>query len=116
MSPPNQLGIVNTTGSPNTTAPPTNNRLLNKSRLHLLRAAEDNGMRLRQSDNHVAPRLAAQIARYAHAKQVQAHAQTVRVLRTRVSRVHREFARQLHFRPEADKAEVQDLLQRTGHI
>ena len=40
----------------------------------------------------------------------------VRTLRTRVARVHREVQRQLHLLPEAAKAKVQDLLQRTGRI
>ena len=40
----------------------------------------------------------------------------VRTLRTRVGRVHREVARQLHVLPEEAKAKVQDLLQRTGRI
>jgi transposase, IS5 family len=40
----------------------------------------------------------------------------VRMLHTRVDRVHREVQRQLHMLPEAAKAKVQDLLQRTGRI
>lgn len=40
----------------------------------------------------------------------------VRTLRARMGRVHREVARQLHLLPEAARAKVQDLLQRTGRI
>lgn len=40
----------------------------------------------------------------------------LRTLRTRVGRIHREVARQLRVLPEAAKAKVQDLLQRTGRI
>ena len=78
--------------------------------------AEDNGLRLRQNYNRVAPRLAAQIGRYAHAKQFKRMKKAVRTLRTRVGRVHREVQRQLHVLPEAAQAKVQDLLQRTGRI
>ena len=90
--------------------------MLDKSRQHLVKAAEDHGLRLRQNYNRVAPRLAAQIGRYAHAKQFKRMRRAVRTLRTRVGRVHREVASQLHRLPESAKAKVQDLLQRTGRI
>ena len=61
--------IVDTTVMPKAIAHPTDSRMLDKSRQHLVKVAEDNGLRLRQNYNRVAPRLAAQIARYAHAKQ-----------------------------------------------
>ena len=64
-----QQVIVDTTVMPKAIAHPTDSRLLDKSRQHLVKVAEDNGLRLRQNYNRVAPRLAAQIARYAHAKQ-----------------------------------------------
>ncbi|MDA8522945.1 IS5 family transposase [Acidovorax sp. NCPPB 4044] len=111
-----QQVIVDTTVMPKAIAHPTDSRLLDKSRQHLVKAAQDNGLRLRQNYNRVAPRLAAQIGRYAHAKQFKRMGRAVRTLRTRVGRVHREVQRQLHVLPEAAKAEVQDLLQRTGRI
>lgn len=111
-----QQVIVDTTVMPKAIAHPTDSRLLDKSRQHLVKAAEDNGLRLRQNYNRVAPRLAAQIGRYAHAKQFKRMRKAVRTLRTRVGRVHREVQRQLHVLPEAAKAKVQDLLQRTGRI
>ena len=61
-------------------------------------------------------KVAAQIGRYAHAKQFKRMKKAVRTLRTRVGRVHREVTRQLHLLPEVAKAKVQDLLQRTGRI
>ena len=64
-----QQVIVDTTVMPKAIAHPTDSRLLDKSRQHLVKAAEDNGLQLRQNYNRVAPRLAAQIGRYAHAKQ-----------------------------------------------
>ncbi len=111
-----QQVIVDTTVMPKAIAHPTDSRLLNKSRQHLVKAAEDNGLKLRQNYNRVAPRLAAQIGRYAHAKQFNRMRKAVRTLRTRVGRVHREVTRQLHMLPDAAKAKVQDLLQRTGRI
>lgn len=111
-----QQVIVDTTVMPKAIAHPTDSRLLDRSRQHLVKAAEENGLRLRQNYNRVAPRLAAQIGRYAHAKQFKRMRRAVRMLRTRVGRVHREVARQLHVLPEAARAKVQDLLQRTGRI
>ncbi|WP_406626394.1 IS5 family transposase [Acidovorax sp. SDU_ACID1] len=111
-----QQVIVDTTVMPKAIAHPTDSRLLDKSRQHLVKVAEEHGLRLRQNYNHVAPRLAAQIGRYAHAKQFKRMHKAVRTLRTRVGRVHREVARQVHGLPEAAKARVHDLLQRTGRI
>ncbi len=78
----------------------------------LFRARQDEQINMR----HPLVRLAAQIGRYAHAKQYKRMRRAVRTLRTRVGRVHREVARQLHVLPEAARAKVQDLLQRTGRI
>ena len=111
-----QRVIVDTTVMPKAVAHPTDSRLLDKSRQHLVKAAEDNGLKLRQNYNRVAPRLAAQIGRYAHAKQFKRMRRAVRTLRTRVGRVHREVQRQLHVLPEAARAKVLDLLHRTGRI
>ncbi|MCW3662522.1 IS5 family transposase [Burkholderia cenocepacia] len=111
-----QQVIVDTTVMPKAVAYPTDSRLLERSRQHLVKAVEDNGLRLRQNYNRVAPRLAAQIGRYAHAKQFKRMKKALRTLRTRVGRVHREVSRQLQVLPEAAKAKVQDLLQRTGRI
>ncbi len=82
-----QRVIVDTTVMPKAVAHPTDSRLLDKSRQHLVKAAEDNGLKLRQNYNRVAPRLAAQIGRYAHAKQFKRMRRAVRTLRTRVGRV-----------------------------
>lgn len=108
--------IVDTTVMPQAIAHPTDSRLLDKSRHHVVKAAEDNGLRLRQNYNRMAPQLAAQIARYAHAKQFNRMKKAVRTLRARVGRAHREVQRQLHILSEVSKAKVQDLLQRMGHI
>ncbi len=90
--------------------------LQDRGRQHLVRAARDHGLQLRQSYICVVPRLAKRIGRYAPAKQFKRMKKSVRTLRTRVGFVHREVARQLHMLPQAAKAKVQDLLQRTGRI
>lgn len=108
--------IVDTTVMPKAIAHPTDSRLLEKSRQHLVKVAEQHGMALRQNYNRTAPRLAAQIGRSAHAKQFKRMRKAVRTLRTRVGRVQREVARQLERLPEQSKAKVGDLLARTGRI
>jgi IS5 family transposase len=45
---------VDTTVMPEAIAQPTDSRLLDKSRKHLVKAVEDNGPRLRQNYNRVA--------------------------------------------------------------
>ena len=111
-----QQVIVDTTVMPKAVAHPTDSRLLDKSRQHLVNAAEDNGLRLRQNYNRVAPRLAAQIGRYAHAKQFKRMHKAVRTLRSRVGRVHRDVQRQLHKVPEQARAQMQELLDRSARI
>ena len=49
-------------------AHPTDSRLLETARLQLVKQAVRHGIVLRQNDNRVAPRLAIQAGRYAHAK------------------------------------------------
>lgn len=52
--------IVDTTVMPKAIAYPTDGRLLERIRQHLVKAADAHGLRLRQNDNRIAPRLAAQ--------------------------------------------------------
>ncbi len=87
--------IVDTTVMPKAIAHPTDSALLEKSRQHLVKVAEEHGLSLRQNYNRIAPRLATQIGRYAHAKQFKRMRRTVRTLRSRVGRVQREVARRL---------------------
>jgi IS5 family transposase len=60
--------IVDTTVMPKAIAHPTDSRLLERCREHLVKAAARNGLKLRQNYNREAPRLGLQIGRYAHAK------------------------------------------------
>jgi len=108
--------IVDTTVMPKTIAHPTDSRLLKKSRHQLVKVAEEHVLSLRQNYNHIAPRLATQIGRYAHAKQFKRMRRAVRTLRSRVGRVQRDVARQLGELPGQAQAKVIDLLARTGRI
>lgn len=59
--------IVNTTVIPKAIAYPTDSRLLEKSRQHLVKFAKEHQIALRQNYNRKAPKLTIQIGRYAHA-------------------------------------------------
>jgi IS5 family transposase len=108
--------IVDTTVMPKAIAHPTDSRLLERSRQHMVKFAQDNGLNLRQNYNREAPRLATQVGRYAHAKQYKRMRAAIKTLRTRVGRVQRDVQRQLAKLPEQAQARGQDLLQRVGRI
>lgn len=85
--------IVDTTVMEKAVAYPTDSRLLERARQHLVRVSGILGIKLRQNYNREAPRLAAQVARYAHAKQYRRMNATLKSLRTLVGRVWRDIAR-----------------------
>lgn len=62
---------------------PTDSRLLERSRQHMIKFARDNGLSLRQNCNREAPRLATQVGSYAHAKQHKRIRGAIMRLRTR---------------------------------
>jgi IS5 family transposase len=68
--------IVDTTVMPKAIAHPTDSRLLEKSRQHLVKAAKAHGLKLRQNYNRCAPRLAVQDGALRPRQAVQAHAQS----------------------------------------
>ena len=108
--------IVDTTVMPKAVAHPTDSRLLETSRQHLIKLAASHALKLRQNYNREAPRMAAQIGRYAHAKQYKRMRKTLKALRTRVGRVYRDVERQLHALPGHARDKAQDLLQRVQRI
>jgi IS5 family transposase len=108
--------IVDSTVMLKAIAHPTDSRLLEKSRQHLVKAAAEHGLSIRQSYGRIAPRLAAQVGRYAHARQFKRMRAALRTLRSRVGRVHREVARQIGGLAQQARAKVGDLLARTGRI
>ncbi len=108
--------IADTTAMPKAIAHPTDSRLLERAREHMVKLADEGSLTLRQNDNREAPRLAAQVGRYAHAKQYKRMRKTLRTLRGRVGRVHREIGRKVHELPEEMQHEAKDMLQRAGRI
>ena len=108
--------IVDTTVMPKAIAHPTDSRLLEKSRQHLVRLAAEHGVPLRQSYNREGPRLAAQIGRYAHAKQYRRMRKALRTLRTRVGRVYREVTRQIERIGAEHRDRARELLRRAQRI
>ncbi len=108
--------IVDTTVMPKAIAHPTDSRLLERSRQQLVKLAIEQGLSLRQNYNRQAPQLAAQVGRYAHAKQYKRMKKTLRTLKTRVGRVHREVSRQLDRVAPEVRGRAAELLARTGRI
>ena len=108
--------IVDTTVMPKAIAHPTDSRLLEKSRQHLVRLADEHHLALRQNYNRQAPRMAAQIGRYAHAKQFKRMRKVLKALRIRVARVYREVTRKLAQLPAQAQAKAKSLLHRVGRI
>ena len=108
--------IVDTTVMPKAIAHPTDSRLLEKSREHLVKLATEHQISLRQNYNREAPRLAAQVGRYAHARQFKRMHKAVRTLKTRVGRIQREIEREFDQIPVTHQAKARDLLNRTNRI
>lgn len=108
--------IVDTTVMAKAIAPPTDSVLLEKSRILLVKAARQYGLALRQNYNRLAPRLAHQVAHYAHARQFKRMRRALRALRSRVGRVQRDIERQLQRVPAAVREQLNELLGRTRRI
>ena len=85
--------IIDTTVMEKAVAYPTDSRLLERARQHLVKLSAVLGIRLRQNYNREAPRLAALAGRYAHAKQYIRMNSTLKKLRTIVGRVWRDIER-----------------------
>ena len=108
--------IVDTTVMPKAIAHPTDSRLLERCREHLVKAAARHGLKLRQNYNREAPRLAVQIGRYAHAKQYKRMRKTLRTLRSRVGRVMRDVERQVDRASDSGRIALLELIARTKRI
>jgi IS5 family transposase len=108
--------IVDTTVMEKAIAHPTDSRLLERCREHLVKAAARHGLKLRQNYNREAPRLASQVGRYAHAKQYKRMNKALRTLRSRVGRVMRDLERQLNGVAGQTRAALEELISRTKRI
>lgn len=78
---------------------PTDGKLYERCRQHLVRLAEEHNLKLRQNYNRKAPYLLMMVNRYSHAKQMQRKRKMLRQLKTRVERVYRDIERQLPSQP-----------------
>jgi transposase, IS5 family len=87
--------IVDTTVMEKAIAHPTDTRLYEKARRRLVALAQEAGLSLRQSYARLAPRLAGQVGRYAHARQFKRMRKGLRRLKGYTGRVLRDIQRQL---------------------
>jgi IS5 family transposase len=85
---------------------PTDARLYQRMRERLVKAARAEGLRIKQSYQHVGRRLLMQSGRYAHARQMKRARACTRKLHTQLGRVLREIERQV----ETPSAELAKLL------
>lgn len=85
--------VLDTMVQPKAIAPPTDSRLVNRAREHLVAAAQGTGITLRQSYARVDQAVEAQAGRYAHAKQYRRMQREIRKLRTWLGRVIRDVQR-----------------------
>ena len=108
--------IVDSTVQEKAIAYPTDSKLLNRGRQQLVQLVAESGITLRQNYNRIAPKLAGQIARYAHAKQYRRMRNHLKKLKTLVGRVWRDVSRQLAQVPQHLKPKVTDLLQKVERL
>ncbi len=108
--------IVDSTVQEKAIAYPTDSKLLNRGRQQLVQLVAESGITLRQNYNRIAPKLAGQIARYAHAKQYRRMRSHLKKLKTLVGRVWRDVFRQLAQVPQHLKSKVTDWLQKVERL
>jgi len=85
--------LVDTTVMEKASTYPTDSKLYFKSLLRLNWVARQSGIKLRQSDTRTAKRMAAQIGRYAHAKQLRRMHRELKKLKGQLGRVVRDLER-----------------------
>lgn len=91
---------VDTTVMEKNIAHPTDARLYERARDQLVALAQEAGVELRQSYARLAPRLALQVGRYAHAKQFKRMRKALKKLKGYTGRVMRDLRRNLDDIPE----------------
>lgn len=102
---------VDTTVMEKNIAHPTDARLYEKARSKLVALAREGGLQLRQTYARKGPGLAAQIGRYAHARQFKRMRKSLRTLKGYTGRVLRDIRRQLESIPAGEYRErVLDML------
>lgn len=97
-------------------AHPTDSRLLDKSRQHLVKRDRDNDITLCQNYSREAHRVVTQVVRYAHAKQYRRWKKIRHTYKIRVGRVHQEINRKINQLLEDIQPYTETLLQRVQRI
>ena len=92
---------VDTTVMQKAIAHPTDSRLYERARAQLVDLARDAGVELRQSNARLAPRLAAQVGRHAHARQFRRMRKALRRLKGCTGRGLRDLRRQMSEIPKS---------------
>ena len=108
--------IVDTTVMEKAIAYPTDSRLFERARQHLVKLAGLLGIKLRQNYNRQAPYLTLKIGRYAHARQFKRMKAALKALRTRVGRVWRDIDRQLDRKDATTAARAESILERVKRV
>jgi len=108
---------VDTTVMEKNIAHPTDARLYERARVLLVDLAKQAGIDLRQSYARLAPRLAMQVGRYAHARQFKRMRKALRTLKGYTGRVRRDLRRHLQDIPEGFlRDKVLEALCRVGRL
>ena len=108
---------VDTTVMEKNIAHPTDAQLYEKARRQLVALAVEGGIDLRQNYNRLAPLLAMQVGRYAHAKQFRRMRKALKRLKGYTGRVLRDIRRQLQDIPDGTFRErVLDKLSLVGRL
>lgn len=108
--------IVDTTVQEKAVAYPTDSRLLEVARTHLVRLSRRHGLALRQTYEREGPTLRRRAGGYAHAKQFKRLARVLRRQRTLLGRVIRDIARKLTPLPEAVRRVFAPWLERAERL
>jgi IS5 family transposase len=95
---------------------PTDGKLYERCRQHLVRLAEQHEISLRQNYNRKAPYLLLMANRYSHAKQMKRKRKMLKQLKTLVGRVYRDIERQLDKQSDAVKSAFKETLEKTQRI
>ena len=95
---------------------PTDGKLYERCRQHLVRLAEQHEIPIRQNYNRKAPYLLLMANRYSHAKQMKRKRKMLKQLKTLVGRVYRDIERQLADQPDEVKLVFKETLEKTQRI
>ncbi len=95
---------------------PTDGKLYERCRQHLVRLADQHQIPLRQNYNRKAPYCLLMANRYSHAKQMKRKRKALKHLKTLVGRVYRDIERQLPKQPLVVRTAFQDTLEKTQRI